>query len=114
MRRGQLRHPIVIEQQSTSQDTMGGQVTTWTTLLTTRAAIEPMSAIERGAAQSIATDVTHQITVAYHPLLADPILNATRRVKYGSRYFNIRGTLNVDERNRVIMIEAGEGLARIA
>lgn len=114
MRAGELRHVIVIEQQSTAQDSMGGQVTTWSTLLTTRAAINPLSAIERSASQAIATDVTHQLTMRYHPLLADPVLNATRRVRYGSRLFEIRGTLNVDERNRTVMIEAHEGLVRFS
>lgn len=112
IRSGEMRHTLTVEQQATTQDSMGGQSTAWSTLLTVRGAIAPMTAAERISSQALATDVSHQITTRYHPAFIDPLANATRRIRYGSRIFAIRGTLNIDERNKVITFEASEGVAR--
>lgn len=113
MRSGDLRHQIVIEQRSASQDSFGDQVQTWTTVTTTYADIVPLSGRELQAAQSISTEVSHQIRVRYNSNIAsfsDPKLMAALRVRFGNRLFNIHASLNVDERNNEMNFLASEGL----
>ena len=41
--------------------------------------------------------------------LADTVL-ATMRIVYGSRIFNIHDSENMEERNRIIVLSASEGM----
>jgi SPP1 family predicted phage head-tail adaptor len=110
MRGGQLTRYIAIQQRGTSRDTFGQQVETWTTLKSVYAYIEALSGNDRAAAQSIATDVSHRVTVRYDAIFDDPRVAATYRILYGSRVFHIQAALNVDESNRTIELLATEGL----
>ena len=110
MRAGDLRHQIVIEQQSASLDSFGGQVQTWSTVNTVFADIVPLSGRELEAAQAINTEISHQIRIRYQPALTDPKVVAAYRVRFGARLFNIHAAFNVDERNNELNLLAGEGL----
>lgn len=110
IRAGTLRRRLVIEQRSTSQDTAGEPVATWTTVATVWGDIAPISGRELLTAQAINTEISHQITIRYQAALADSKIMAGRRISYGGRYFNIHAVMNEDERNRVLMILASEGL----
>src|SRR6266403_3642030 len=110
MRAGQLRHRVVVEQQAQTQDSFGGQPLTWSTVATDWGDINPLSGREREAAQAINVEISHEITIRYQSGFADPKAMAAYRLRYGSRLFNIHGTLNVDERNREITVLAGEGM----
>lgn len=113
MRAGELRHQIVIEQRSASQDTTGAQVNTWTSLGTFDAKVSPLSGREQIAAHSVGSEVTHEITLRYDPIFADPIAAGSYRVRYGARLFDVRSVLNDDERDRMVTLQAVEGLSRI-
>jgi len=110
VRAGDLRHLVVIEQQAQTQDSFGGQPLTWTAVDTVWADINPLSGREREASQAINVEISHEITIWYQARFADPKVMAAYRLRYGTRLFNIHGTLNVDERNREITILAGEGM----
>lgn len=114
MEAGKLRRRISIQVRATTQDAAGQQVTTWTDLMAVWAAIAALTGRELLVAQSAQSEVTHTITVRYADLLVDPIKVAGMRIVYSSggvtRYFNITGALNVDERNRQINLLASEGL----
>jgi SPP1 family predicted phage head-tail adaptor len=110
MRAGDLRHLVVIEKRAATQDTFGEQSQTWQTVDTVWADINPLSGREREAAQAINVEISHEITIWYQAQFSDPKVMAVYRVRYGTRLFNIHGTLNVDERNREITILAGEGM----
>ncbi len=111
MRAGDMRHTVVIEQKGSSLDSFGGESTTWTTVKTTYGDVTPLSGREREAAQAIHPDISHQVTVRYQPLFADPVGVANMRLRYGTRIFNILAPLNVDERSQWVQIMASEGMA---
>ena len=115
MRAGDLKLRVLFQQRVITQDTFGQQLTTWIDVLAAVPAdIQPMSGRELVAAQAVNAEVTHQVVVRFHPLLADPIKVASMRVIYVAfgvtRYFNVLSSMNVDERNRQITLSATEGI----
>lgn len=113
LRAGDLRHLVSVQQRSTTLDSYGQQATLWTEVGQVYAQIEGLSMRELVAAKAVASEVTHQITVRYDDSLwADPRTAATLRIVYGSRYFDLHGAINEDERNRTVTLLASESLAR--
>ncbi|HEY3432546.1 MAG TPA: phage head closure protein [Rhodocyclaceae bacterium] len=110
MRAGNLRKRILIQSQSTTPDSVGGQEQVWTDIAPVWGSIETLSGRELAIAQAINTELTHKITVRYRPELADPKIVAALRAVYQGRIFNIQYSDNVDERNREIALIAAEGL----
>ena len=111
-----MRRRLLIQQRVVTKDTHGQQQTNWIDLLTgVPADIQPLSGRELEAAQAINAEVTHQIDIRFHPLLADPVKVAGMRAIYQpsadvKRYFNVHTSMNVDERNKKITLMASEGL----
>ena len=110
LRAGELKHPLTIQTRAITQDTLGGQAVTWTDLAHVRAHIAPLSGRELLAAQAVQSEVTHQITVRYQTIFANPKTVAAYRAIYKGRIFNFGPSTNQDERNRVVIISATEGL----
>ena len=115
MRAGDLRRQIVIQQRNASQDTFAQESITWSDYINgVPAQIEVLGGTELITARAVNTEVSHRITVRYHPQFADPVTMAEMRVVYTNnnvtRYFNILACLNVDERNRTIEFMAQVGL----
>jgi SPP1 family predicted phage head-tail adaptor len=110
MRAGTLRKRILIQTQSGTIDTVGGQELVWSDVATVWGSIETLSGRELAIAQAINAELTHKITVRYRPELADPKVVASLRAVYQGRIFNIQYSDNVDERNREVSLIAAEGL----
>lgn len=116
MRAGDLRRRIAIQRRVVTKDSFGQQQQSWIDLLpSVPAEITALSGRELLAAQAVNGETTHQITVRYHPRLANPTEVAGMRAVYAAgngvqRYFNLLASMNVDERNRQIVIQASEGL----
>ena len=110
LRIGTLRHRLAIQQRSSAQDSMGGQVTTWTTLATVWGDIQPLTGNKLITAQAMHARVTHQVVMRYRPLLADPKTVAALRLVYKGRYFSVLASINEGERNRSITLLTAEGM----
>ena len=107
---GTLRKRITLQQQSTSVDTYGQQITTWTDVATVWASIEPSVGRELMAAQAVRLDQPTTITMRWQPAFASPKALAAMRAVYNSRIFNIYSVENEEERNRMLTLLASEGL----
>jgi len=107
---GAMNRRVAIQQRNAGQDAIGGQLETWVTIATVWAAIEPLTGRELLAAQSVQSEVTHQLVIRWQAIFANPKAIAAMRVVYGSRIFNITGALNQGERNRELLLLASEGL----
>lgn len=113
IRAGDLRHLVSVQRRDEATDSFGQQAISWVELKEVYAQIEGLSMREMVAAKSVASEVTHQITVRYDDeLWADPRQAAKYRIVYAERYFDLHGTINEDERNRTITLLASESLAR--
>ena len=102
---GELRHRLVIQARSTAQDSLGGQVATWTDLITVRGAIKPLTGRELELAQAIATETSHQVSLRYRPGVT-----AAQRLLYAGRIFNIHAVIDVEERHMKLELLVSEGL----
>ncbi|KPJ82789.1 MAG: hypothetical protein AMS17_18665 [Spirochaetes bacterium DG_61] len=95
MRAGKLRHKIIIQDYTESQDRSYGEVTKpWSDYETVWASIEPIRGREFWESQQINAEVTAKITIRH--LYG---INTKMRVKYGSRIFKIISVINPEERN---------------
>lgn len=103
---GFLRHSVTIERPPATLDDAGEQTGAWTKVIDMRASIEPLSGRELQLAREMFADQTHRIKAYF-----TPGLDATMRVKFGTRYFNILSVLNIEERNRWLQIECQEIVA---
>lgn len=105
MRAGHLRHRIVIQQSIITRDSYGQPVASWVSVATVWAAIEPLSGRELIAAQAVQSEITTRISLRYLPGITSAM-----RVVHGTRIYNIKTLLNLDERNRELQLMCSEGL----
>ncbi len=95
MRAGDLRHRIELQSTTNTSDGMGGQTNTWNTQDQVWAAIWPVSATEQLRAASQNMTITHKIRIRYYANL-----DASWRIKFGSRYFSIVSIIDQEERHQ--------------
>ena len=107
---GTLGRRIKIQRPSTVKDSLGAPSRTWIDVATVWADIQPLSGREAVIASRISAELTHQITVRYQSIFDNPQLVAQYRVLYKSRIFNIHSAMNQEERNRVLILIASEGM----
>lgn len=90
MEAGRLRHRIDIEVPTQVQDATTGEITlTWGThLASVPAAVEPLSVREYISAQQVQSEIVARITIRYRSGL-----NATMRIKHGSKIYSPVGFL---------------------
>ena len=100
-----LRHSITIQTSTETREAGGGRTRAWSTFATARACIEPLRGRERLHAMQIEDSVSHKITIRWRSGVTGKM-----RVKFGTRIFNIRAAINVEERSRWLEILADEGV----
>jgi SPP1 family predicted phage head-tail adaptor len=107
---GRYRHIITI-QKVIEQDNPYGErpkVTDedWIDILTTRAAINPISGKDVFEAMMTQSEITHKIFMRYHPTIH---IDSTMRIKFGDRIFSIIAPpINFQEKNVELQILAKE------
>lgn len=112
IRAGDLKRYITIQQRSTTQDSTGGQSLTWTNVKSVYAKIEPLTGRELLAAQQIAAQVSHRLTVRYDPIFADPKTAVAYRVLYNNRIFDVQASMNFEEEDAFVELLAVEGVSQ--
>ncbi len=101
-----LRHSITIQTFTKTRVAGGGHTRAWATHVTARACIEPLTGRERRHAMQLQDSVSHKITIRYQAGIIPAM-----RILFGTRLFNIRAAINLEERNKWIEIMADEGEA---
>jgi SPP1 family predicted phage head-tail adaptor len=103
---GDLRHSVRIQAYRQVSDGGGGTTKEWTDYANIRAHISPIAGREVTINGQIEARLSHRVTMRWLPGL-----EASMRVLFGSRPFNIRWIRNLDERNRWIELLCEEGVA---
>jgi SPP1 family predicted phage head-tail adaptor len=103
LRAGELRKRFTILRGEQTQSNTGDISLTWVSEGRCWGAIKPLSGGESISAEQRIADTTHGITVRYSTKFA-----ADRRLRLGSRVFEIMSVVNVDERNREISLSCKE------
>lgn len=110
-RAGDFRSLVTLQKPdpASTRDAVGQRTTTWLDVATVYARIEGLSAQEKFLAKQLQADTTDKIIIYYDSAVS--AIDASWRVKYGTRYFVIDGKPeNVDERSVTIEFMCSEGL----
>ena len=104
---GDLRHLVSLQNSTNTSDGAGGFTQSYSTIADVFASINPKKGNEifSDGAQN---PVTHEIFIRYRD---DVTINNTTKIVFGTREFNIRSILNLEEKNRFLKIEAEEHTA---
>jgi len=105
MRAGTLRHQVVIQTPTETQDSQGQPIKSWGTFATVQAAVLPLKGREFFDAQQINAETSTKIIIRYIPGVTQKM-----RVSYDSKLYNIQAISNVGERDRQIELMCGEGV----
>lgn len=108
MRAGRLRHQIRFERSTETVNAYNEPVQTWSLLASAWVGIEPLRGNERIAAMQVQAAADVRIVTRYQTALSD--LNPKDRAVFGSKVYDIKAVINVDERNRELQVMATEHL----
>lgn len=98
MRSRSLKHKIVIQTYSETQNSFGESVKEWVDFKTVWSSITPLSAKEYFKA-GVQAEVSHKIGIRY---IRD--IKPKMRVVYGTRIFSIESVLNIREANKTLQL----------
>lgn len=93
---GRLDRRIVIERATYTQNAMGEQVPSWSTLATVSAEATPLSDGERIRAAEVSAEISMRFVIRWSPLVED--VNPKDRVSYGGRLWNLWGVKEIGRR----------------
>jgi SPP1 family predicted phage head-tail adaptor len=100
MQAGQLRHPVTIQELTTSLNDYGETVEAWSDWENVFAEIKPQSSREFQRAKQLQADATHVLKIRYLPGVTSGM-----RVKFGDRILNLmQPPLDEAERNRELLL----------
>lgn len=103
---GKMRYRVQIQSATNTTDAGGGRTQAWSRVADIWANIIPKSGKESYRQGKIQDDVTHDIYIRHR---SD--IDAAYRIVYDSRTFNIKSILNVEERDRFLLLSCVEGVA---
>ena len=101
MRAGLLNQKIDIERSTDSRDEWGDTSESWAAIASNiPASISPIRMKEFIRSAETQTELTHKVIIRYSSDVSG--ITAKDRVKHGSDYYDIRGVINVNKRNRML------------
>lgn len=108
---GRLDKRVSIQRRSSTKDSYGQEIDSWTTIAQVWAQVKPLGGKERmrNTAMVVESILTHTVTVRYSESLMPPLEADAWRILYGSRFFNISTSRDVDEDRRFIEFDCTEG-----
>jgi len=101
---GQLRTPLTLQTLTTSKDSLGQPIETWSDITTVWAKVSPLNARETFWASQTQASTTHTIVCRYDAR----ITTTCRFVMDGSRVLNVDGVKDEDSRRIQLTISATE------
>ena len=102
---GKMRYRVAIEGATNTRDAGGGISQSFSPVTYIYANIKPMNANSTYRQGIVQEKVTHEVTIRYMKNIS-----TNSRVTYGSRNFNVKGIINVDERDRFLKLLCEEGV----
>lgn len=93
---GNLNKRIIIEKSTSTQNSYGEQVQTWTTLRDCWAKVEPVQGKEYYTAKQTASELDIRFIIRYTTIDITP----KSKLRYNNQEYNINSIINLDELNR--------------
>ena len=86
---------IIVQTPTVTEDAYGGRSEVWLDASPVWAVVEPMAGREIYVSAQLQSRVDARITIRYQSGLADTTVASTRRVKVGSRLYNVKAIRNL-------------------
>lgn len=103
MRAGALRHRVTFQAPTRGQSGTGAPTTTYVTVATAWASVEPIKGREFLAGQTVQSETTDRVRCRYRAGL-----NTATRITYGNRTLDIVALIDIGERHRELEIMCKE------
>ena len=103
---GKMRYRVKVETATNTRDAGGGLTQSYTPVTFIYANIKPLKADSTYRQGKVQEKVSHELTIRYMDNIS-----TNHRISFGSRTFNIKGIVNVDERDRFLKLLCNEGVA---
>jgi len=103
---GKMRYRVKVENATNTRDAGGGMSQNYTAVTFIYANIKPVNANSSYRQGMVQEKVTHEVTMRYMKNIG-----TNSRISYGTRLFDIKGIVNVDERDRFLKLLCEEGVA---
>ncbi len=94
---------VAIQRLAKAPDGQGGYVESWDDDFKVWASFEPLGGYEKFMAMQMQAEVTHKVTLRYRP-----DVGVGDRIRWGTRLFDIKEALDVDERRRFLRLKCVE------
>jgi SPP1 family predicted phage head-tail adaptor len=105
MRAGQLRRQVTIESRTTTKDTFGQALDTWTMVCTPYADMQPATGREMLAGEALVSQVSSVVEIRYRT-----DVTAAMRLRYAGRVLNIEAVIDVETRHERLHLMCSEGM----
>ena len=105
---GSMRERITVQVEARTADGSGGFTKAYSTDFTTMAYVKPLRGQEPFLQGQLTETVIFDFIIRYR---SDKSVDPTKRILYNSKIYNITSAINLDERNRYIVIRAEKGVA---
>lgn len=99
MKIGELRHRVILQRKTVTEDELKQQTESWTDIATVWASIEPLSGREYFAAKQVNSEISAKITIRYRKGI-----NSAMRVLFGGRIFEVQSVTNPEERCKSLIL----------
>tara|TARA_R110001583_G_scaffold194878_1_gene367424 strand:+ start:937 stop:1266 length:330 start_codon:yes stop_codon:yes gene_type:complete len=103
---GKMRYRIKVENATNTRDAGGGMSQAYNSAAFVYANIKPTNANSSYRQGMVQEKVTHEITMRFMKNIG-----TNSRISYGTRLFDVKGIINVDERDRFLKLLCEEGVA---
>jgi SPP1 family predicted phage head-tail adaptor len=103
---GKMRFRVKVERSTNTRDAGGGISQAFNPVTYIYANIKPTSANSSYRQGMVQEKITHEVTLRYMTNI-----DTNSRITYGTKNFNIKGIINVDERDRYLKLLCEEGVA---
>ena len=103
---GAMRKAIVIQVVASTTDSGGGRGLVWSTFKTAFAHVQQLSATNKYTQGVIDEKGAYTFTMRYTAGITN-----SHRISYDSKLFSITSVINLDERNKYLVIKGMEGVA---
>jgi len=103
---GKMRFRIKVENPTNTRDAGGGLAQAYTPVTFIYANIMPTSANSTYRQGMVQEKITHEVTIRYMKNIG-----TNSRISFGSRLFDVKGIINIDQRDRFLKLLCEEGVA---
>lgn len=108
LRLGEFRHPVMFLKPTSTSNSYGESVATWTSDFKAFVAIYPLRGREYFYNQQQEASITHRIVTWYRKSSTGAIVGPKWRIRFNGRIMLLKSVLNVDEKNKFFEIMATE------